>query len=191
MGQFIFGHFVCVWGVWIALLSRCNPFRCSSSPSDFFFKILRSFISIQIPGVALNWYFLKLSLWLTNEPYACAQNIESMNQQKKKNKKKFNFSISLFVLIKYYGKHLIKLHNFFLLLNTKKDVSLFLFWQCMLIWSSASLWQVMNHRTTKSNFSVYLVSVWLLILKKPIQIMAIQWKLFFFSSFIYRNIHLS
>lgn len=54
----------------------------------FFLKILRSFISIQIPGVALNWYFLKLSLWITNEPYACAQNIESMNQQKKiKNKK--------------------------------------------------------------------------------------------------------
>lgn len=49
-------------------------------------KILRSFISIQIPGVALNWYFLKLSLWLTNEPYACAQNIESMNQQKKNKK---------------------------------------------------------------------------------------------------------
>lgn len=87
LGQFIFGHFVCVWGVWIALLSRCNPFRCSSSPSDFFLKkILRSFISIQIPGVALNWYFLKLSLWLTNEPYACAQNIESMNQQKKNKK---------------------------------------------------------------------------------------------------------
>lgn len=57
-------------------------------PVIFKKKILRSFISIQIPGVALNWYFLKLSLWLTNEPYACAQNIESMNQQKKiKNKK--------------------------------------------------------------------------------------------------------
>lgn len=31
-------------------------------PVIFFFKILRSFISIQIPGVALNLYFLKLSL---------------------------------------------------------------------------------------------------------------------------------
>lgn len=50
---------------------------------------------------------------------------------------------------KILRQHLIKLHNFFLLLNTKKDVSLFLFWQCMLIWSSASLWQVMNHNNNK------------------------------------------
>lgn len=31
-------------------------------PVIFKKKILRSFISIHIPGVALNWYFLKLSL---------------------------------------------------------------------------------------------------------------------------------
>lgn len=112
----------------------------------FFLKILRSFISIQIPGVALNWYFLKLSLWLSNEPYACAQNIESMNQQKNK---KIQLQYIVVCINKILRQHLIKLHNFFLLLNTKKDVSLFLFWQCTLIWSSASLWQMMNHNNNK------------------------------------------
>lgn len=97
LGQFIFGHFVCVWGVWIALLSRCNPFRCSSSPSDFFKKNLTKFHKYSNTGRGFKLVFSKV-VTVTYKRTLCMctkyRKYESTKEIKDKKIKKFNFSIS-------------------------------------------------------------------------------------------------